>query len=346
MQNPVNGPYVFSEGVVLGAIEGVRHVVEIRGWDAPFSVYGLRRVSRGPLERLDKDVETVEIDFLVEGAHPFEDLPGLHLPEEFEAAILVTEGWQYPARLTSAPRAIVELEAMPSSLPDRVENRLLSYLDRSGGSVSLLLSYQDRDTPPEEHVAEGGFEGRVQDAFRRFVGLPVQVVEDVVHILGRFWLGSLLVALDSEPGLRVTDPLASVADPLETFMEPLRDSVLDALSGEEYELDVSRATFTAGEGEAALRRFVLETIARLRWADLRHAALAGALDFSLSRDVLLWCDAGMLSRLVSENVSTQRELLDAILHRSPILANEALEELERRGWLEPAPDSWDRGGAI
>ena len=346
MQNHANGRYVFSEGVVFGALEGVRHVVELRGWDAPFSVYGLRRVSRGPLERTADDAETVEIDLLGEGTHPFEDLPGRHLPEAFEAAILVTEGWQYPARLSTAPLAVLELEGSPSSLPDRVENRLLSYLDRSGGSVSLLLTYQDRDTPPEEHVTEGGLDGRVQDAFRRFVGLPVPVVENVVHVLGRFWLGSLIVALDSEPGLRVAAPLASVADPLETFMEPLRESVLDALAENEYELDVSRATFTAGAGEEALREFVLDTIALLRWEDLRRAALAGVIDFSLSRDVLQWCDAGMFARLVSENVSTQRELLDAILHRSPLLANEALEELERRGWLEPGPDSWARGGSV
>jgi hypothetical protein len=235
---------------------------------------------------------------------------------------------------------------MPSSLPDRVENRLLSYLDRAEGSVSLLLAYQDRDTPPEEHVIEGGIRGRVQDAFRRFLGLSVEAEENVVHVLGRFWLGSLLVALDTEPGLRITDPLASVADPLETFLGPLRESVLDALAGAECEIEVSRETFTGGAGEEALQRFALETISKLRWEDLRRAALVGAIDFSLPREVLLWCDAGMLARLVNENVSLQRELLDAILHRSPVLANEALEELERRGWLEPAPDSWGHGGAV
>lgn len=287
----------------------------------------------------------VEITLLGEGSHPFEDLPGVGLPPIFDAAILATEGWQYPRRLEGAHKATLEIEGMPSTLPDRLENRLLTYLSRSGESFSLLLTYEDRDTPPEEVLDAGGMRGRVHDAFRRFVGLPVDPEEKVVHVLGRFWLGGLLVALSREPGLRVGDPLASAHDPLETFVAPLRESVLAALSRDGHidpDDPVALDAFLRGAGGAALRDFALDTIAGFAWEDLRRAALLEVIDFSIPLGVVEWCDAGMFCRIVSENVSTQRELLDAMLQYSPVLATEALEELERRGWLEPVLDSWSR----
>lgn len=338
MQQPANSSQPFPEETVRRALQSVRRLVEARGWDAPFSVFGLRRAEQNTQGASPENAAAVEITLLGEGSHPFEDLPGLRLPPRFDAAILATEGWQYPRRLESAGMLALELEGLPSTLPDRLENRLLTYVSRSGESFALLLTYRTRDTPPEEVEDFGGLGGRAQDAFRRFVGLPVDECETVVHILGRFWLGGLLTTLAQEPALRVEHPLAAAHDPLETFMGPLRESVLEALSRDE-QIDrgdpAAVASFTEGAGGEALRKFALDTIAGFEWEDLRRAALLGIIDFAIPVDVVEWCDAGMFSRIVSEHVSTQRELLDAILRYSPILATEALEELGRRGWLEP-----------
>lgn len=346
MQEPTNLPHSFPEEIVRIALESVRGLVESRGWDAPFGMYGMRWANEEIRGMFPEDTaKAVEVTLLGEGAHPFEDLPGVSLPSRFDAAILATEGWQYPRRLEGAHLATLEIEGMPSTLPDRLENRLLTYLSRSGESFSLLLTYEDRNTPPEEVFVSGGMGGRVQDAFRRFVGLPVDPEEKVVHVLGRFWLGGLLVTLSKEPGLRVEDPLASAHDPLETFVAPLRESVMAALSRDGHidpDDPAALEAFLQGAGGAALRGFALDTIAGFEWEDLRRAALLEVIDFAIPMHVVEWCDAGMFCRIVSENVSTQRELLDEMLQYSPVLAAEALEELDRRGWLEPVVDSWPR----
>ena len=42
MSEPTSSPRPFSEQMARNALESVRLLVEERGWDAPFSVYGLR----------------------------------------------------------------------------------------------------------------------------------------------------------------------------------------------------------------------------------------------------------------------------------------------------------------
>lgn len=335
MSDTSNSQRPMTMGAARFALEGVRNLVEAQGWDAPFTVYGIRVL---PGKHEDASVETpfggrpevVEVVLLGEGSHPFEDLPGRRLPERFAAAILATEGWQYPRRLDGAHRASLELEGTPASLPDRLENRLLTYLSRSGDSLALLLTYENRETAPEEVAVTDEIGGRVQDAFRRFVGLPVQAQGTAAHVFGRFWLVGLLTLLRTEPDLRVDDARARSVDPLEPFVEALRESGLtdDGHGG--------RA------GRRDLRELALDSIAQFGWEDLHRTALLGVLDFGLPAVVLEWCDAGMFSVLVSDAVATQRELLDALFERSPRLASEAFEELDRRGWLEAVADAWPR----
>jgi len=325
--------------VVQGILAEVRRLVEADGWDAPFTVYGIRRPVPLGFSSSGETTVVVELERLGEGSHPFEDLPGLRLPEGFDAAILATEGWSYPSRLRAASPVELALEGAPSTLPDRVENRMFSYLGRAGDSATLILLYEDRAAVPEEVFAGDDTNpvGRVQDVFRCFVGLPVGVEEEVVHLLGRFWLGGLLAGVEHVPGLRVDDPLATAGDPLETFVAPVRAAVLDlvGLDDDVLETGLREEVLDAARREEALREFALEAISRLGWEDMRRAALAGAIDVGIPHDVVEWCDAGMFARLLLEGASPQRDLLDELLRRTPVLATGALEELERRGWLEP-----------
>lgn len=325
--------------VLRTMLDAVRRLVESRGWDAPFTVYGVRWNSINRWS--DSGMGAVTVELLLEGEHPFEDLPGLYLPGDFDAAILATEGWQYPDRLTGASQLGLELEGPPSEVADRRENRLFSYLSRSGEAAALLLAYEHRDREPDVLFSEGVLAGRVQDVFRRFVGLPVTCDERVDRVLGRFWLGALLLNVIHDPELRLSSPAAANGDPLETFLDPLREQVGKVLGASADTLPKGLRHYAVPDdpgGEAlkerVLKRYALEKIALLEWEDVLLATRSGILDFAIDEDVLRWCDAGMFARLVVEHVSTQRELLDALLLQSPVLAAEVVEELVERNWLD------------
>ena len=338
-----NESRTFRREVVGGVLSAVRREVEAAGWDAPFTVYGIRRPEPLGMSSAGETTVAVRFDLLGAGTHPFVDLPGLRLPPEFDAAILVTEGWHYPPRGDKAPVSGTD-DTYPA--PDRIENRILTYLGRAGDAAILLLSYADRDAVPDEVLLEGtdvGSAGRVYDVLRCFVGLPVVVEEKVVHLLGRFRLGGLLAGVEHRADLRIDDPLAAAGDPLETFVAPVRRAVRDLVETGDAHLDpvLRRELLDRDLRERALRVFAIESTARLEWEDMRQAALSGAVEFGIPTHVVEWCDAGMFARMVLENVSSQQDLLDALFDRAPDLAAEALRELEQRGWAEPGISTRD-----
>jgi len=338
-RHEVGGPLLrgsFPTEVVEALRDMVRAVVEEEGWDAPFTVFGLRWVVEPAplLESLEEAgtpaLAAVEVTPLLQGSHPVEALPGQVLPEEFDAAILTTEGWDYPDRLRGRSTEYLASLGAPSGLPDRVEVRVISYLSRTGDESMLLLRYQDRTTPPEEILSDEGTAGRVQDAFRRYVGLPVAPGDEkVTHLLGRLWLATLLEDVDRAGEAFPAEGRMDRGDPLEVLAGPFAE-LLAVLDEDDRTGSADRTPRVVDR-----RALLLEFLDALTWEQAHTLASNDSFPVEIPRELVRWCDAPLFAKLVMESIPTQGQLLDAIvLAGAPTLAGQVLDELAVRGWLE------------
>ena len=299
----------------------VRNLWEDRGWDQPFSVTGVRWSA--PPTRISADIgaAALRLEEVLEGAHPLHDLPGHSLPARFDAAILVSEGWEYPAHLTGLPLEELQRIGPPSMLPDRVEVRILTLITRAGQEDVLFLRYRDRGSPPEEIRLDFPATGRVHDVFRRYVGLPVrEPLEQVKHLMGRLWLH----AMHDELVNGAIDPMtASPADwdPLRSYVEGFDDELAPSLP--------------EGMPADALEGFALMIFDGLTWPLARQAGLLGNFPVVLPDPIIEWCDDGLFARIALDQVPTQGELLDGLLGEGFAgFASETCALLRARGWLE------------
>lgn len=295
-------------------LETVERTVSAAGWDQPFSVVAVRW--EGDPELLGDGVIATSLGFvpLLEGAHPYRDLPGRFLPPQYDAAVLVTEGWDYPDRLKGSSIEELEVLGPPSAHPERVEVRLLNFISRRGEEATLFLRYQSRDDDPETLFLPNPTGGRVRDVFRRYVGLPLALPPArSVELVGRFWTLRVLEALSA--GIVVEsvleyDPLLSIPE-----FDSFEDIPPDAVEG-----------------------FLLALLDESTWGQALTAARNGEFPVLFPPEILDWCDAGMFARMVIDETPSQASLLDGLLEEGyPLLAIELYQLLRARGWLDSAP---------
>ncbi len=299
-------------------LEEVLRVTCEEGWDQPFSITGV--CWDGSLEALDSVVSAGEVGFVkvFEGSHPYHDLPGRSLPGIFDAAVLFTEGWDYPDSARALSLEERSLLGPPSELPDRVEVRLFNFVSRRGEEATLFLRYPSREQDPERLFLPHPTGGRVRDVFRRFVGLPLsEPPVAVTEVLGRFWGMRVLEALDGGADLAsvlAVDPLSDVHLVTDEDLPPEAREGLALLFAEQFS-----------------------------WEQAYFVAQIGAFPVSFPQFVLDWCDPGLFARMVVEETPSQAECLDRILASGhPVLAIELYQELKSRGWLSTGAPRFDQ----
>lgn len=289
-------------------LEEVAAAVAEKGWDQPFLVLGIRWTGRP--EALSGVVVAASLGLseVFAGVHPYADLPGRSLPPTFDAAVLVTEGWDYPDHVKSlTPEELVAI-GPPSAHTDRVEVRLLSFVSRRGEEATLFLRYASREAEPEQAFIPGPTGGRVRDVFRRFVGLPLpEPATAVASFLGRCWAGAVLNAVEA-------------GFPVVTVMEFDPIAAADPPDG-----------FSVDEWEGHLQ----DQVKNYSWRALYDSADSGLLPVVFPAAILNWCDVGMFARMLLDETPSQAESLDAIMAAGePVLAIELYHALSGRGWLE------------
>jgi hypothetical protein len=327
----------FPDDVVQDVLDRVRTAVESEGWGRPFSIWGVERTPPGGRTAGTAGVELVKI---AEGFHPLEDLPGNRLPRQFDAAILVTEEIDLPDTTTSA--AVLAGVRSPDPVEETGDVRFISYLSRSGDGRTLLLHYHDGSPDPEE-IGDGSFDagGRVQDSFRRYVGLPVSTSgRRVVELLGRLWLMQAASVLMENP----TTPVAEVVqagDPLDTMLHLI---ITDAAPGDETDRDILRQAFGAAaslagsDGGGPIYRALLEAVDSITWSSALNAARLGAFPVVLPREMVDWCDEGLFAKRTFEETIPQSVIVDGLLMAGfPEVADVLVTRLRERDWLERPP---------